>query len=168
MINKSIVSVSIWNMVIALFSYLCAFYFTGLFNESTSAIGGLWSVISGIIVLESTREDTLRSAKFRIVGSLIGSVVSGIYLFYFPFTVVGYSVCIGIGASVCHLLRLPKHIKLTGVTISVVMIVSTMRHDLNPFLNAGLRFVESGIGTGVAIFVSYLSEWTLLTRRERI
>lgn len=168
MINKSIVSVSIWNLVIALVAYLCGFHFTGLFNESTSAIGGLWSVISGIIVLESSREDTLRSAKFRIVGSLIGSVVSGIYLFYFPFTVIGYSVCIGIGAMVCDLLRLPKYVKLSGVTISVIMIVSTIRHDLNPFLNAGLRFVESGIGAGVAVFVSYLSDWILLTKRERI
>lgn len=168
MINKSIVSVSIWNMVITLFAYLCGSYFTALFSEPTSAIGGLWSVISGIIVLESTREDTVRSAKFRIVGSLIGSVVSGIYLFYFPFTVIGYSVCIGIGAMVCHLLRLPKHIKLSGVTISMIMIVSTIRHELNPFLNAGLRFVESGIGAGVAVFVSYLSDWLLLTKRERI
>ncbi len=166
--NKSIVSVSISNMVITLFAYLCGSYFTALFNGPTSAIGGLWSVISGISVLQSTRVDTVQSAKFRIVGSLIGSIVSGIYLFYFPFTVIGYAVCIGIGAMVCQLLRLPKHIKLSGVTISVIMIVSTMRHELNPFLNAGLRFVESGIGAGVAVFVSYLSYWILLTKQERV
>ena len=168
MLNKSIVSVGIWNMVIALLAYLCGFYFTALFNEPTSAIGGLWSVISGILVVESKLVDTLRSAKYRIVGSLIGSVVSGIYLFYFPFTVIGYSVCIGIGVLACHLLRIPQHVKLTGVTISVVMIVSTIMHDLNPFLNAGLRFVESGIGTGIGVFVSYLSDSKIVTKRERI
>ncbi len=168
MLDKSIVSVSIQNIIIALFAYLCGFYFTALFNASTSAIGGLWSVISGILVLESTRADTLRSAKYRIVGTLIGCVVSGIYLFYFPFTVIGYSVCIGIGALACHLLRVPQHVKLTGVTISVVMIVSAIMHDVNPFLNAGLRFVESVIGTGVAVSVSYLSDLKTMTKRERI
>ena len=142
------------NVVIAISAYIVGYYFTSLFDLGTSEIGGLWAVISGLVVIEGRRQDTLKSGKLRIIGSCIGAIVSGTYLYFLPFSVLGFAVCIGIGAFICYLLRMPAHIKLTGITISVIMIVSIIIHDVDPVMNAALRFIESIIGALVAISVA--------------
>jgi len=148
------------NTIIAAAAYLAGYYFTQLFQSNNAYLGGLWAVISGIIVFEDSRPKALKPAKLRVVGSFIGALVSGVYLYFFPFSVVGYAVCIGIGTLVCHLLRLPDHIKLASITISVIMIVSAMSNNADPAMNAALRFVESVIGTAVAVIVGYLASAT--------
>lgn len=155
MSNKNVVSLTIQNITIVVGAYLCGFYFTELFHEPTSFVGGLWAVISGIIVIESTARDTLLSAKIRIIGSLTGAIISGIYLFFFAFSVYGYGICIAFGVLICYILRVQHSIKLTGITISVVLIIATIEKDLHPIINAGLRFAESAIGTGIAISVAF-------------
>ena len=142
------------NIIIAISAYLLGFYFTSLFHIGTSEIGGLWSVISGLVVIQGRSTETLKSAKLRIIGSCIGALVSGTYLYFFPFTVTGFAICIGVGAFICYLLRMPAHIKLTGITISVIMIVSIITHDIDPVMNAALRFMESIIGALVAVVVA--------------
>ena len=142
------------NVIIVISAYLLGYYFTSLFHIGTSEIGGLWSVISGLVVIEGRRVDTFKSAKLRIIGSCIGALVSGTYLYFFPFSVAGFALCIGIGGVICHLLRMPAHVKLTGITIAVVMIVSIITHDVDPVMNAALRFMESIIGALVAVSVA--------------
>ena len=155
MSSQNVISVTIQNIAIIVGAYLCGFYFTKLFHEPTSYVGGLWAVISGIIVIEGTARDTLHSAKIRIIGSLTGAIISGVYLFFFPFSLFGYGICIAFGVLMCYILRVQHSIKLTGITISVVLIVSTIEKELHPIINAGLRFVESAIGTGIAISVAF-------------
>lgn len=142
-------------VAIAVAAYFLGSNFTALFHHSSYVIGGIWSVISGIIVYDDIRTNVLRSARLRTIGSLIGAVVSGAYLHFFAFSIPGFAVCIAVGALICHLLRLPDHIKLTGVTISVIMLVSVMTHNEAPIENAALRFFESVIGAAIAVAVTY-------------
>lgn len=144
------------NLLISAAAYSCGYFFTASLHLPTAQIGGLWAVISGILVIESTRSQTMASAKRRLIGSLIGAILGGAYLYFVSFSVLGYAICVGLGALICHLLRLPEHIKLTGVTISIIMIVSTVSHDVGPITNAGLRFVESFLGTAVAVVIVYI------------
>lgn len=153
--NYTVISVTLKSVFLVVGSYLCGYYFTHLIHEPTSLVGGLWAAISGIIVFENTAPDTLHSAKIRIIGSLTGAIISGIYLFFFPFTILGFSICIALGVLVCFLFRIQNSIKLTAITISVIMIVSTVEKELHPIINAGLRFVESAIGTSLALMVAY-------------
>lgn len=155
--KKLLLQVFIKNIVIVLGAFLGGFYFTSLFHEPTSLVGGLWATISAIIVLEVSHYRTLVSAKHRLIGSFIGAVLSGIYLLLFPFSVIGYAVTIGIGVLVCFILKVPQAVKLTGITISVIVIVSTITEELHPIKNAGLRFAESAIGAGIAELVAYVN-----------
>lgn len=106
---------------------------------------------------ESKWSETSSSAVFRIVGSFIGAAISGIYLYFYHFSALGLAICIGAGVFVCHLLGITKDIKLTSITISVVMIISVINSNIEPLMNAALRFSESVIGTGVAAMVAYAS-----------
>ena len=146
-------------MLISVFAYLAGNNLTFFFHGPTATIGGLWAVISAIIVIQENGRETTKSALQRIIGSFIGAVLSGLYLFFFPFSIIGYALCMGVGALTCYLIRLPIHIHLTGVTISVVMIVSAVSQDIDPIMNSSLRFAESFLGSIVAILVAYIRPW---------
>jgi uncharacterized membrane protein YgaE (UPF0421/DUF939 family) len=73
------------NIIIVSMAYLLGYYLTSIFNIGTSEIGGLWSVISGMVVIEGRKADTFKLAKLRITGSCIGALVSVTYLYFFPF-----------------------------------------------------------------------------------
>lgn len=149
--------VFIKNIAVVIGAFLGGFYFTELFHEPTSLVGGLWAVISAIIVLEATQKETFTSAKNRLIGTFIGAFVSGIYLYFFSFSIFGYIIAVAVGALICFLFDLQKSIKLTGITISVIMIVATIEEGIHPFLNASLRFAESAIGAGIAVLVAILA-----------
>jgi len=159
MSNLNIVSVTLQNIIIVCAAFLCGFYFTGLFQEPTSFVGGLWAVMSGIIVLEGTARDSLRSAKTRIIGTLIGAIISGIYLHFFDFSIPGYAVSVGIGILIYYIFKLNHAAKLTGITISVILIVTAVEKELHPMMNAGLRFIESAIGTAIALLVAFTAHY---------
>ena len=134
MSKHNIVVVTLQNIVIVVGSYFCGYYFTGMFHEPTSFVGGLWAAISGVIVIEGMASDTLHSAKIRIIGSLSGAIISGIYLYFFPFSLLGYAGCIAAGVLLCYIFRVQNAIKLTGITISVILIVSTIEQELHPII----------------------------------
>ena len=152
----SFVSVILKNIAVVAGAFICGFNFTTFFHEPTSLVGGLWAVISAIIVIEATNKETYSSAKNRIFGSLIGAIVGGVYLLFFNFTFLGFLASIGVGVITCLIIGIPQSVKLTGITISVIMIVSTITEELHPFVNAGLRFFESAIGTGIATLVAFI------------
>jgi uncharacterized membrane protein YccC len=83
---------NIINVIIVSTAYLLGDYLTSIFNIGTSEIGGLWSVISGMVVIEGRKADTFKLAKLRITGSCIGALVSVTYLYFFPFSVPGFAL----------------------------------------------------------------------------
>ena len=86
------ISVAIQNALVSLAAYLVGYYFTASFHGKSSSIGGLWSLVSGIVVLQATSRDTWKSAVLRVLGTLIGAMLSGFYLYLFPFSPVGMAV----------------------------------------------------------------------------
>jgi len=137
--------------LVALASYWIGIHFTGLFHSDSAIIGGLWSTISGIVVLQATQRDTWSSAWLRILGTFIGAVISATYLSMLPFSPAGIATTIFVTVLLCHAARIPDHARLASITVAVIMVAASMNPNLNPLQNAGLRFIESCIGTTMAI-----------------
>jgi uncharacterized membrane protein YccC len=132
-------------------SYACGSYFTGLFHGASARIGGLWSMVSGIVVLQATRRTTWSSAWLRVLGTLIGSIIGAVYLSLLPFSAIGMAVCIFGTVLLCHAARIPDHARLAALTVAVIIVLSSVNQALSPILNAALRFAESCIGTALAV-----------------
>jgi uncharacterized membrane protein YccC len=132
-------------------SYACGSYFTGLFHGASARIGGLWSMVSGIVVLQATRRTTWSSAWLRVLGTLIGSIIGAVYLSLLPFSAIGMAVCIFGTVLLCHAARIPDHARLAALTVAVIIVLSSINQALSPILNAALRFAESCIGTALAV-----------------
>ena len=137
--------------VAALVAYVLGFWFTSLFPGYLPKIGGLWSAISAIVVTQSTRKETTSSASLRILGSAIGAVTSAVYLLLLHFHPVGMALAIFATVWLCSAVNIPTHGRLAAITVIVVMVTGSLDPKLSPGLNALLRFVESFIGTGVAV-----------------
>ena len=135
----------------ALIAYVLGSAFTSLFPGYLPKIGGLWSAISAIVVTQMTREDTRSSASLRVLGSAIGAATSAIYLTVLPFHPLGMALAIFATLLICTALQVPSHGRLAAITVIVVMVTGSLDPSLNPLLNAMLRFVESCIGTAVAV-----------------
>ena len=115
--------------------------------------------------MRDVKRTLLNLQSIRIKGSCIGALVSGTYLYFLPFSVPGFAFCIGVGGVICHLLRIPAHIKLTEITIAVVMIVSVITSDIDPVMNAALRFMESIIGALVAVTVAMAVSYVYVLKK---
>ena len=137
--------------VAALVAYLLGFWFTSLFPGYLPKIGGLWSAISAIVVTQATRRDTTSSASLRILGSAIGAATIAVYLTLLPFHPLGMALAIFATVLLCTSINIPSHGRLAAITVIVVMVTGSLDPKLSPGLNALLRFVESCIGTGVAV-----------------
>ncbi len=143
--------IAVQDALVCLLAYLAGFYFTRALYGSEMRIGALWSVISGIVVLQGTSRETLATAWLRTLGTLIGAIISAAYLLLLPFSPFGMALSIGITILLCHTFRVPDHARLAAITVAVIMVVSTAYPGMNPLVNAGLRFGESCIGTVLAV-----------------
>jgi len=144
------------NTLVCLFGYLGGYYVTALFYAPSAALGGLWALISGIVVLQATRRETWASAWLRVLGTFIGAIISAIYLFLLPFSPLGMAVTVGVTVLLCQFIGIPDHARLVALTVAVIMVISSLHPEYHPFLNALLRFMESAIGTVLAVVVVLL------------
>ncbi len=149
--------VAVRTAVVCLAAYLAGSAFTALFHGGATVIGGVWSVISGIVVLQATLQDTRGSAMLRVLGTLIGAVVAAIYLSLFPFNPLGMAICVGVAVLFCQAIGVPDHARLAAITIVIVLAVSVALPAVSPWVNALLRFIESCIGAGIATLAVLLA-----------
>lgn len=144
--------------LVSAISFSLALFVAAVVPESgdTAMIGAMWAMISAIIVTQDTRSATLSTAWIRILGSLIGAVLSAIYLLLFPFSIVGMGILIGVVVIICELLRLPGYLRLASLTAGVIIVISVVNPDIPPVVNAATRFFEVIIGSTVAIAAAWI------------
>jgi uncharacterized membrane protein YccC len=142
--------------LVSLFSYLLGFHFTRLFHDASAGTGALWSVISGILVLQAEWRGTESSAHIRVLGTLVGSIVSALYLSVRPFHPVAMAGCILVTVLICHVLRLRDHARLASLSVAAILILTSLNPSLSPLVSAALRFGESCLGTAMALILARL------------
>lgn len=137
-------------------SYMIGKKISELFSELDPIIGGLWSVISAIFVLEEGHIETYKAAFLRILGTFIGSLTSGIFLF-----VIGQSLwtlvsCIFCTILICSILKLYEFIKIANIAVAVIIIVSQIQNPADIWLFCLSRFLDAVIGIVVAIVILHV------------
>jgi uncharacterized membrane protein YgaE (UPF0421/DUF939 family) len=156
MLTRNALRIAVENTLVCLLGYLGGYHVTALFYAPSAALGGLWALISGIVVLQATRRETWSSAWLRVLGTFIGAVISAIYLFLLPFSPLGMAVTVGVTVLLCQFIGIPDHARLAALTVAVILVISSLHPEYNPLMNALLRFMESTIGTVLAVMVVVL------------
>lgn len=157
LVSRDALVVALRTAAVCLVSYAAGSRFTSLFHAGSAILAGVWSAVSGIVVLQATLEDTRGSALLRVLGTLIGAATAAAYLTVLPFSVVGMALCVGLTVLFCQAVGVPDHARLAAVTVVIILAVSVAAPEIPPITNSLLRFFESCIGAAVAMAAVLLS-----------
>jgi len=116
-------------------------------------LGGLWIVLTAIVVIQASAPDSWQAAIDRVIGTVIGALTGAIAgaLFYMsPFGVVA---AVTLAALICCIPRLKKSQHLASLTALIVI----MLPQGNSTITAVHRFLDTVAGIIIALVVSLLA-----------
>jgi uncharacterized membrane protein YgaE (UPF0421/DUF939 family) len=137
-------------------SYELGFQCTRLFHDPSARIGGMWAAITGVLVLQATRQGTWSAAVLRVMATIVGAILAAVYLVMLPFGPAGLGGVAVVTVLLCHAARIPDHARVAVLTVVVMMVQATLNTTLSPLVSATLRIGESCLGAALAVTVTWL------------
>jgi len=139
---------------VVLLSYCGGLYFTGLIHPESALFGAMWASVSGLASMQDDLPGTRDAAALRVWGTLVGAVIAATYLSLLPFSTLGLALAAGLAAGAGALLKLTDGGRLSAITVTVIAILTVINPDLHPVSNASLRFLESCLGSAMALLIA--------------
>ena len=142
----------------ALLSFCLGSWLSDELGAGSALIGGLWAVISAVVIEHVKYKEMLRNAQVRILGTLVGCFVS-----WLGFSAMGYYywsffICMFVSVMICAIFKLSVY-RLCCVTIAVIFTVSLVSGGVSPWINASSRFLESLIGVAVTLLLALIASF---------
>ena len=151
--RKLSILLAIESMLVTVLPYYAGFYLSSSYGFSAPAVAGLWSAISGILVLQVTINETTSAAWLRILGSLVGAITSFILLELMGYRILTLGVVVVATVMLTSIFKIKHTLRLACLTSQVIIVVGMIGH-LPILWNCASRFVESLIGALIAIAVA--------------
>ena len=140
-------------------AYLLGMHVTGRIHASSRWMGAMLACTSVVVVLQKgSYRDSLMAGVTRVLGTLIGAVTGYIYLRMWHFSVGGMLCAVAVLEALLMLLRMYANGQMAVITMLIILLVSKMSPEVNPEVNALLRFFESAVGSGVGIALLWCIE----------
>jgi len=148
------------SVVLALACVLTYWLTDSLFASTYSAsktddmLGGLWAVLSTIVVLRESYQQSIAAAVSRMSATTVSFVLCLIYLIFLPFHLWALGLLIGSSALVATLIGRPGDATTAAVTSAVVMIVAGVNpHDA--WHQPILRLADTAVGVAVGVAAAW-------------
>lgn len=150
-------------------AYLLGMHVTGSFHESSRWMGAMLACTSVVAVLQKgTYRDSLAAGLARVGGTFAGAAVAYIYLQFRPFSVGGMLGMVAVLETLLMAAGMYANGQMAVVTLLIIMLVSKQSPDVDPAVNALLRFFEAAVGSGVGIGLLWCIErWDAWRKRLR-
>lgn len=125
------------------------------FSGRPDLLNNLWCVLTSIVVLKSNLGGTNEAALYRFLGILIGSLLGGVFSYFFGGSAIALGVGVFITAIACLMMKIKDSIRIASLSVAVVMTLHHLYPEHNPWVFSFFRFLDSTLGILVAMFVSY-------------
>ncbi|ASG68068.1 hypothetical protein CDV26_06415 [Francisella halioticida] len=143
--------------IAACICFLFGFYVSGLLHSGQSIIGGFWCLITVSTILQLSVEDSYSAAFQILIGSVIGGVTAFIFTcmlgYYYYVMILAVAISVFITASI----GLENAVKMSSANAGVIVALGLYQPSYSPFLNTGLRLIETFSGTTIALFFIFIS-----------
>ena len=149
----------IFSCLVAICSWL-SFYVGNeievVFNQKQAVIGGIWSMVTTIVVFQAIYEDTIQSGYQRIFGAFLGAIISIMICSIFGYGIIQMIFSIFLSLCAIKLINIDQTIRITAATAGVIAGHGLTTHSLTPWIDGSIRFLSTAIGAFIAIAGAYL------------
>ena len=112
----------------------------------------LYAMIAAVIVTELQPSQTRKLGMQRLAGTLLGAMFGATLSPLLQNAPWAIALSIMVAMLITNLLRLQYAAKMTGYVCAIVL----LNHSDNPWSYALYRLIETALGIGVAVLVSYV------------
>lgn len=126
--------------------------FSRLFERVELEVSTLWTTMAAIVVQQNHLGSTYRTAWTRLLGVFIGCMLGGFFSSLWGTNPLTLCLSIMFTIAACSLVKIKESVRIACLSVAVVMI----RPSDSPWEFGWYRFMESGIGIGVALLVAHL------------
>ncbi|AJI73795.1 conserved hypothetical protein [Francisella tularensis subsp. novicida GA99-3548] len=137
--------------------FLLGFYMSNLLHRGQSIIGGFWCLITVSTILQLSIRDSYLAAFQILVGSVIGGITAFVFTsvlgYYYYVMILAVAISVFITASI----GLENAVKMSSANAGVIVALGLYQPSYSPFLNTGLRLIETFSGTAIALFFIFIS-----------
>jgi uncharacterized membrane protein YgaE (UPF0421/DUF939 family) len=135
-----------------------SFFLGTLFNayadKPSTLIGGLWSVVSTIIVMQNYVGGTFRAAWQRFLGTFLGAAFAGFFVSWLGVDAFAVGICVFCITLLCFMTGLLESFRIASLTSAIVLVLWGVDPEVSPWKFSLLRFFDSVIGISVGLLVS--------------
>ncbi len=142
--------------VTALIGFLLGAWISHYLHAGSPLIGGLWAMISAVIIGHVNYREMLNNAKNRVLGTLIGVLISWIVFSFMGYHDESFFIGMLLSVMICAFFKLSLY-RLSCITVAIIFAVSQVGGIyISPWVNASSRFLESCVGVAIALVLSGL------------
>lgn len=146
--------IALKSAIVVLVCYQIGYEFSKAYGYHLSQVAGLWCAISGILVLQVLIKESLSAGGLRVLGSLIGSITAYIFASLLGYSLTSLATCLFFTVILVSLLNIKPSFRLACLTAAIVIVIGMVTPQLHPFANSFSRFIESTLGSVIAIIIT--------------
>jgi uncharacterized membrane protein YgaE (UPF0421/DUF939 family) len=114
--------------------------------------GPIYALIAAVICTELSPSQTRALGLQRLFATVVGAVCGGTVSSMLPSSPWAIGLAILVAALICEALRMPDGAKVAGYVSGIVVLA----HGAAPWPHASVRLIETALGIGGAILISYV------------
>lgn len=141
--------------VTATLSYILSIVLSEQFDRPEHLISGLWTILTSLVVLQPHVGGTYKTSWLRFLGIFIGSALGAIFTSWFGSSPLPLGISIACTVAICSLLNLSDSFRIAAMSVAVVMVLSGLTPNSNPWMFSVYRFIDSSLGIVVALIVTH-------------
>ncbi|MBV8186289.1 MAG: FUSC family protein [Alphaproteobacteria bacterium] len=127
-----------------------------LVSRDNDLLGGMWAAAATVFVLRPSGAGTVSASLARFIATCVSFALCFAYLWFFPFTVAGLAVLIGLGTLAMGVLGRRDEVITTGITTIVVMVVAAMSPE-EAWQQPLFRLLDTVVGIVVGVACKWLA-----------
>jgi uncharacterized membrane protein YccC len=113
-----------------------------------------WTVITALIVMQSTFGAAWTISKERLAGTAMGAAVGGLLAMYVGSNIFVFGAAVFVMGVICAILHITRNAyRYAGITLAIVMLVA---HTQPAWITAIHRFIAISVGIVVGLIVTAL------------
>ncbi|QIW10577.1 FUSC family protein [Francisella sp. LA112445] len=143
--------------IAACLCFLFGFYVSNLLHGGQSIIGGFWCLITVSTILQLSVKDSYSAAFQIFVGSVIGGITAFIFTSIFGYYYLVMILAVAISVFITASIGLENAVKMSSANAGVIVALGLYQPTYSPFVNTGLRLIETFSGTAIALFFIFIS-----------